>query len=88
MSNAPVGNIAFGPSTDSHNLCYEPANVSRRMVRQQTFLLANGSEFAAVVGQLSILLRQLHDSKFTGKIEIDFNQGSMLSVNSVDSKKL
>lgn len=71
-----------------HDLSYTPVNTSQKIVRQQTFRIWKGSTFASIIGQLSIVLNQLHDGKFTGKVEIDFSQGTILSVNTVDSKAI
>ena len=70
------------------DLIYVPSNTSQKIVRQQTFRIWKGSTFASIFGQLAIVLNQLHESKFTGKVEIDFGQGTITSVNTIDSQNI
>ena len=65
-----------------------PVTVSRKVVRHQTFRISRCEDFRSLIGQLSFLLQQLQDSRFTGKVELDFSQGTLLSANTIDSQKI
>ena len=65
---------------------YNPKHTSQRMVRQQTFEVANRADFRVLMGQISILLNQLKETKFTGSVTLDFNCGSIGTINCIDSK--
>ncbi len=67
---------------------YNPQSTTQRMVRQQTFQVATHAGFRTLMGQIAILLKQLHDGKFTGSVTLDFNCGSIGTINCVDSQKV
>ncbi len=67
-------------------LSYTPQQVQRQVTRRCIYDFIG--EFIHRVRMLNIIMYELRDSKFTGKLEIDFSQGNILSANSTDSQKI
>jgi hypothetical protein len=66
-----------------------PISESRLVSRERTFRLMQARpDFKDVIGQIVILVSQLHDEKFTGEVQINFTQGSVNNAKLVESKKI
>ena len=66
-----------------------PISETVRVVREQTFQLTHHrKDFRDAVAKLIIMAEQLHSSRFTGSLVINWGQGSITNVTSTDSKKI
>ena len=66
-----------------------PVADSSIVSRKRTFTLAQlRSDFRDAITQFVVLLLQLHDEKFTGQLILNFTQGRVCNVETVESQKI
>ena len=73
----------------SSNILTTPIADSSTVSRKRTFTLAQlRSDFRDAITQFVVLLLQLHDEKFTGQLILNFTQGRVCNVVTVESQKI
>ena len=73
----------------SSSISHIPISDSRLVSRERTIrLVQSRPDFQDVIGQLVILMNQLHSESFTGEVRINFSQGSVNNAKLVESKKI
>jgi len=71
------------------SVIHKPISDHLRMVRETTFKLAHKrADFLDVVAQLTILAQQLHESRFTGNLQINWSEGSITNTTLTHMKSL
>lgn len=78
-----LGSIVFNPKSEP-SVVINPASESRRMVRKRTIAIS-GPPSPSMSAKLAIILDNLHSSKFTGELIINFGQGSVRNAVAMDS---
>lgn len=70
------------------SISFNPIASDRKLVRKQVFTIFSRGGFSMVIFQSIGILRQMHESKFTGQVVFNFGNGSINSATAVDSQSI